>query len=141
MSSKSLLILCCFLLVAFYNTVSSQSVVTVVPTASIEESADSTSTERYLTLAQYLNNASDSVVFNTSNTTIEFVPGEHDIDGLSVRQVVIFGVSNIIWRGFPTKQSVLKCKQEFTLIFVFREVINLMLSDLTLENCIKHNIL
>ena len=114
--------------VCISNICSSQCLVTVAPPVSPKEFAG-----QYLTITQILENVNISAVFNTSNTTIEFLPGEHEIDGLSVRQVVIFGVSNIIWRGLSGKKTFLRCKQEFA--FVFKEIINLTLGDLTIYNC------
>ena len=114
MTSNKYFFLHLLLAVALLNTSSSQSIVTVAPTTPTEKSIDP---ESVLTFTQYLSKASDSAVFNISNTTIEFLPGEHEINGLLVRQIVVFSVSNIMWRGFPAKQPVLKCKQKFALVF------------------------
>ena len=128
--STSCLFICFLLAVTFCNTASSHFTATIAPTAPTKESLDS---GQYLTLTQYLNIGNVSAVFNTSNTTIEFLPGEHEVSGLSVKQLVVSGVRNIAWRGFSAKLPVLKCKQEFA--FVFKEVIDLSLTDLIIHSC------
>ena len=106
----------CFFAMTLVCITSSQSIVTVAPTAPIGESTGSN--EQYLTLTQYLSNVNVSTVFNTSNLTVEFLPGEHEIDGLPARQMVVSGVSNVVWRGLPDTMPVLKCKQDFAFVCI-----------------------
>ena len=73
--------------------------------------------ENHITLAQYILNPNHSVIFNTSNVTFDFLPGEHELDGLAETQLIVVGVSNIVWRGSSTERTVLSCKQEYTFYF------------------------
>ena len=86
-----------------------------------------------LTLTDYILNANDSGIFNTSNTTVVFLPGEHVIDGIRAKQLIVSSVDNIIWRGLSAKRAIITCKQEYAL--VFNEVIHLSIRDLEFRDC------
>ena len=86
-----------------------------------------------LTLTDYILNANDSVIFNASNTTIEFLPGEHVIDGIQAKKLIVSGANSIIWRGWSAKRAIITCNQEYAL--VFNEVINLSIRDLEFQDC------
>ena len=78
------------ILLAKSNSVLSLTTVHVSPTASTEEIKQTVdSIGQYMTFANYMQNESNTAIFNTSNTTTKFLPGRHDIIGIPVNQLVI----------------------------------------------------
>ncbi len=120
------------LLFGILNTKGYQHVVKVAPTVQVQ-GMESQDISQYKTLCHYIN-ATNSL--NMTNTTVEFLPGIHQIDHCtSTSKLVVEHVSNIIWKGS------LSVNKEWPMIvcsgfnFIFRRVANLTLIDLTLSNC------
>ncbi len=122
-----------YLIVCILSTNGYQQVVKVAPTVQVQ-GMESQDISPYQTLCHYIN-ATNSL--NITDTTVEFLPGIHEIDHCtSTSKLLVEHVSNIVWKGslsvnkeWPT----IMCNNGFN--FIFRRVTNLTLIGLTLSNC------
>ncbi len=106
-----------------------QHVVKVAPTVQVQ----GMESPQYQTLCHYINTTNS---MNTTNTTVEFLPGIHEVDHCTSSQLVVEHVSNIVWKGSQSLKKewpIIVCNKRFN--FIFRRVANLMLTGLTLSNC------
>ncbi len=112
-----------------------QHVVKVAPTIQVQ-GMESQDISQYQTLCHYIN-ATNSL--NATNTTVEFLPGIHEVDNCTSSQLVVEHVSNIVWKGSQSLKKewpMIMCNKRFN--FIFRRVANLTLIGLTLSKCGKY---
>ena len=122
------------LLVSLYYAANGENNITIIPTDG-SYSACPEPTLHCQTFSQFMNNSNDSSVFNTSNSIVWFLPGEHKLRNHWSKHLIVRGVNNITWHGESAGRTVPSIYCEEDIGFMFADIANLTIRNLEFVNC------
>ena len=122
------------LLVSLYYAANGENNITIIPTDG-SYSACPEQTLHCRTFSQFMNNSNDSSGFNTSNSIVLFLPGEHKLRNHWSKHLIVRGVNNITWHGESAGRTVPTIHCEEDIGFMFADIANLTIRNLEFVNC------
>ena len=122
------------LLVSLYYAANGENNITIIPTDG-SYSACPEQTLHCQSFSQFMNNSHDSSVFNSSNSIVLFLPGEHKLRNHWNKHLIVRGVNNITWHGESAGRTVPSIYCEEDIGFMFADIANLTIRNLEFVNC------
>ena len=120
---------------SLYYTANVEYNITITPTDGPRSSCPQQPAVHCQTFSQFMNNSNDSSVFNTSNSTVLFLPGEHKLRNHWSKLLIVRDVSNVIWHGESVGRTVPRIHCEEDIGFMFADIFNLTIRNLEFVNC------
>ena len=122
------------LLISLHYATNGENNITIIPTNG-SYSACPEQTLHCQTFSQFMNNSNDSSVFNTSNSIVLFLPGEHKLRNHWSKHLIVRGVNNITWHGESAGRTVPSIYCEEDIGFMFADIVNLTIRNIEFVNC------
>lgn len=113
------------ILLTFFNALTADHII-VKPTG-----GDCATLSPCHTLSDYISNSPS--IFNVSNTSLEFLPGTHNIGEHGLRHIIVKGLHNISWYGRPDETTEIVCEESMS--FIFADIQSLSISNLQFSKC------
>ena len=117
------------ILMTLFNALTAEHII-IKPTGGDHHDCEADTTPCQ-TLSHYILN--DPSIFNHSNTSLQFLPGAHNIGGSKEQHILIKGVHDISWYGDASERTEITCREGVA--FVFADIRILSIRNLRFFRC------